>query len=93
MVLFVLWGVIQMRAMQRQEPCASNAILALTLLPVVAWIYALFLHREIRTVVESAVEVPPYSRLHVLHRSLVGFVLLASFIIAQALTVNCPKKG
>jgi hypothetical protein len=91
-LVFAVWGIMETRAMPPERPCASNAILTLALLPVMALIYAVFLHREIRAIVESCNEIPPYSHLHVLHRAFVGAVLLACFIVVLALTVNCPNK-
>ncbi|MGH9760196.1 MAG: hypothetical protein ACREAC_05045 [Blastocatellia bacterium] len=89
---YIYWGALRMRSMQSTQPCVGNAILALALFPVSAWFYALLLHREIRNLVQAGESIPPQSKLHILVRNLVGYTLLVTFLVAEALTAYCPKR-
>ena len=88
LLAFVFWGRREMNAIRALNPSVSNAILGLILLPVAVWIYSLFLYFEIRTVAESANDLPLYSRLPQLHRSLVFGVTLSCYVIIEALKLG-----
>jgi len=70
---------------------ASRAIGGLTLIPVVVWAYSLWLFFEIRLLVETAVELPKYSRLDKLHAGLTMIVLTLALTTIQTLYMFCPQ--
>ena len=92
LIIFVLSGV---RAMREQSSAlkTSDAIFGLILLPVAVWILSLFLHWEIRAVLEQTNEAPyfprivqlHYLRLARLHRGLILGVTIMSWGTVQAL--------
>jgi len=89
--LFVAWALRLSTTLRSNDSCASNAIEALVALVVGVWIQSLFLHRELRNLLDSTSEVSVQSRLPQLHWGLVlGIVIMASIVI-EALTVTCPK--
>jgi hypothetical protein len=92
LVIFVLSEVRTMRE-QPSVLKTSDAIFGLMLLPVAVWILSLFLHWEIRALVEQTDETSHYprivqlhySRLAGLHRGLILGVTIMSWGIIQAL--------
>jgi hypothetical protein len=75
--------------MDAKHQCASSAVLEIALLPLLAWVYALLLHWEIRSLAKTGVDLPPNSRLRQLHQSLVLAVLLLSFMMIEGLRLTC----
>jgi hypothetical protein len=65
--LEVGWGLRMMYLMHGMNTNLSDVTFVLSLIPAAVWVYSLFLHREIRNVMEPGTEVSSYSRLHVLH--------------------------
>lgn len=90
--LFELWAFWIQAPMQARGDCASSAVLEIALLPMLAWFYALLLHWEIRNIAKTGVSLPPNSRLHQLHQSLVLVVLVLSFFMIEGLRLTCWKR-
>lgn len=92
LIVFVLSGI---RAIREQSPAlkASSAIFGLMLLPIAVWIFSLFLHSEIRAVIERADENLPctqltqlgQSRLSRMHWGMVLGITVVSYGIIQGL--------
>lgn len=72
--------------------CLSNAMLLLMLLPFATWVSSLFLHWEIRGLVEARGSPVAYSRLARLHKGLVLGISIFVFLIVVTLIAPCVRK-
>jgi hypothetical protein len=89
LVIFILWGIRKIRLEETVAPCTSNAILGLMVLPVVVWVYSLFLHREIGSLIAFGEEASSVAQLARLQRNILLVVILMAEIILLALTSLC----
>jgi hypothetical protein len=93
LLAFVLWGSWQVRAAERSNPLARDAVFGLVLLSIGVWIHSLLAHREIRTLLQQlpakdTTTLRPW--LPRLHQSLIIGTTVICYVIAEALTRGHP---
>jgi hypothetical protein len=88
---FVAWALRLSVAVRGRNPSASNAIEALVALVVFVWLESLFLHWELRNVLDATSNISSQSRLRRLHWGLVLGVVVMACIVIGALTVTYPR--
>jgi hypothetical protein len=79
LVAFLVWAFRVERSMEILRSCGSGTVLELSVAPILAWVYALILHAEIRNITKADGNLPSNSRLVQLHQSLVLMAILFSW--------------
>ncbi len=85
MVLLFIWEMRKMYQMRSVNPCLSDAILYLALLPLGMWAYSLYLHHIIRKLLEVAGQ---HTSLNRWYWTMPLFVAFMVFWVTFAI-VNC----
>jgi hypothetical protein len=90
--VFVVWALHVEKAIRSLQPCASNVVFGLVVFALLAWLYGLLLHGEIRSLLKDTERAPLYSRLDQLHQILILLFLVMGVWIVLQLTVLCYGK-
>jgi hypothetical protein len=91
LLLFVFVGLRRLHDFAGASQAVKSGIFLVTLLPIGIWFYSLFLHAEIRALVERTDEDDSHSRLPQVHSALVLAAISLCYLILEALSYGYVK--